>query len=119
MKKLFEQFETELRAMIYEIIVDVLKDHQIQQVMPAAKYLNTNDAAAFLSKSPNALRLMIFQKKIASIKKGSKHYFLESDLVKWLESGRQKTDVEIAKDCEDILVIRKRKAKEYDSRTGS
>lgn len=70
-------------------------------------YLSTKQAAEFLSKTPNAIRVMVCKNQIKSIKKGNSLYFLEIDLIEYLESGRRKTPAELAQNCEDALVIKK------------
>ncbi|WP_162143047.1 helix-turn-helix domain-containing protein [Pedobacter glucosidilyticus] len=52
------------------------------------KYLSVVEAARFLDKTPNALRVMVCKNQIKHIKKGGKLYFLQSDIEEYMESGR-------------------------------
>jgi len=58
-------------------------------------YLNTNEAASFIRKSPQALRQIVFNRKIKSIKRGNNLLFLKSDLIDWMEEGRKVDSNEI------------------------
>lgn len=51
-------------------------------------YLTPNEAGEFLNRSVNAIRVMVCKKQIPYIKKGGKLYFLKSELIDYLESGR-------------------------------
>jgi hypothetical protein len=73
-----------------------------------SNYLNTIEAAAFIRKSPEALRQIVYNGKIKSIKRGNNLLFLQSDLIDWLESGRKKTLHNLTENSEDILISRKR-----------
>lgn len=53
----------------------------------AEAYLKIDQAAAFLSTTPNALRVMVCKSQIAYIKKHGRLFFRQSDLIKWLEAG--------------------------------
>ncbi|MFN0291213.1 helix-turn-helix domain-containing protein [Pedobacter helvus] len=68
-------------------------------------YLKIDKAAEFLSMTKNALNLLVFKKKIPYLKKLGKIYFLKSELVNWLESGREHNE-EIHP--EDFLVSNKK-----------
>ena len=52
-------------------------------------YLNTIEAAEFIRKSPQALRQIVYNGKIKSLKRGNNLLFLKSDLIEWLEKGRK------------------------------
>lgn len=101
----------DLRDLISEAVIIALNKQQPSQNTKAIhNYLNTVEAAAFLSKSPNALRVMLCKKQIKGIKKSGTNYFLESDLVDWMESGRRKTLSELKENCEDALIQKKKGA---------
>lgn len=55
----------------------------------AANYLNTIEAAEMIKKTPNALRQIVHRREIPTIKRGNSLYFLESDLIEWMEKGRR------------------------------
>jgi hypothetical protein len=75
-----------------------------QTKSPQSSYLNTIEAAAFIRKSPEALRQIVYNSKIKCIKRGNNLLFLEADLIEWLELGRRKTIIELSKDAEDLLI---------------
>ncbi|MBB2146914.1 helix-turn-helix domain-containing protein [Pedobacter sp. LMG 31464] len=68
-----------------------------------SNYFNTLEAAAFIRKSPEALRQIVYHGKIKSIKRGNNLLFLESELVEWLESGRKQTSSELNNNAEALL----------------
>ena len=99
----------DLRDLISEAVANALNNqHQSVGTKSIHNYLNTVEAAAFLSKTPNALRVMLCKNQIKSIKKSGTNYFLESDLIEWMESGRQKTLSELKENCEDALIQKKK-----------
>jgi hypothetical protein len=74
---------------------------------PDTTYLKIDKAADFLSTTANALRMMVHKDQIPFIKKQGKVYFLRSDLVTWLESGRNNSE-EV--NAEDILLGNKKRS---------
>ncbi|OAQ42108.1 hypothetical protein A5893_03055 [Pedobacter psychrophilus] len=66
---------------------------QIPAVKTASlpKYVNINEGAKIVSKSPNALRVQISLGNLKSIKKGSRHYFEREYLENWI-SGKLDND---------------------------
>jgi hypothetical protein len=59
---------------------------QIPAVKTASlpKYVEINEAAKIVSKTPNALRVQISLGNLKSIKKGSRHYFEREYLEDWI-----------------------------------
>lgn len=72
-----------------------------------SNYLNTLEAAAFIKKSPEALRQIVYHGKIKSIKRGNNLLFLENDLIDWLEDGRKKTNSELQSNPEKLLTLKR------------
>lgn len=70
------------------------------------KYLTSKEAGKFLGKTANAMRILVHREEIQSYKKGERLYFLESDLMDWIESGRRLTSSEIIKGCEEDLMMK-------------
>lgn len=70
------------------------------------KPLNKDEAAAFLGISPKTIYQLTSSRTIKHMSKGNKLYFLKSDLLEYLESGRVKTKEQLT-DL-DSPVIRKR-----------
>ena len=60
-------------------------------------YKNTKEAADFIKKTPNAIRILAFQKKIPCIKRGRGLYFKTDDLIKWMEEGRRGKTINVLK----------------------
>ncbi len=99
-----------LLEMMKPLIMNAVNDAMSNQKPVAMKsinnYLRCKEASIFISKSPNALRCMVCKGQIKSMKKGGSLYFLESDLIDYLESGRKKP---IIANCDDVLVVKKNK----------
>lgn len=79
--------------------------------LKAINYKDTKETARFLNTTENAIRVMVCKNKLKSLKKGNRLFFLESDLIEYIESGRRKTPAELAENCEDILVVKKKGVK--------
>lgn len=85
-----EGFETELKAYVHQAVHEALQEIERGINRPqllTGKYLNTIEAAKFLSKTPNAVRQIVFKEQIKYIRKGNRLHFRESDLIEYLESG--------------------------------
>jgi hypothetical protein len=95
----FEIFDKRLENI--EMLLLNLKHHE-------PTYLPVNPASDLLACSPNALRVKVCKGQIPYIKKGGKLFFLESDLIDYLESGR--VDVKKAIEPVDALVANKKRA---------
>lgn len=84
-----------------QLLLSIKKNSPSKQ--PSANYLSTIEAAAFIRKSPEALRQIVYNRKIKSIKRGNNLLFLESDLIDWLESGRKATSDEIVSSSDTLI----------------
>jgi hypothetical protein len=98
----------------YEVLFDkltsieaVLLKKQLVNPLQAEIYLKIDKAADFLSTSPNALRVMASKGQIPHIKKHSKLFFRQSELIEWLESGSVYPDEQ--DDLETSLVATKKR----------
>lgn len=69
----------------------------------SVSYHNVKGAADFLSKTPNAIRVMVCKNQLRASKKNGRLYFLESDLIDYLESGQRKSLKELASDSHNSL----------------
>lgn len=58
-----------------------------EQVSAYREYLTTKQAAAFLGRSPGAVRNLVLRKKIPFRKVSGRLMFLRSELVRWIESS--------------------------------
>lgn len=75
-------------------------------IITTVSYLKIDKAAAFLSTTPNALRVLAAKEQIPHIKKQGKLYFLYSELIEWMESGRVQPIGEVPE--ESLLQNKKR-----------
>lgn len=88
---------TELRALLLETMYEALRQHKQQEVEQSSQYLTCKQAAAFLGKTPNAIRQMVSKEQIKYIKKDTLLYFRNEDLISYLESGNIKDEGNIIK----------------------
>lgn len=72
----------------------------------APTYWRVDKAAEYLSVTEGALRVMVTRGQVPHIKRLGKLYFLQSDLVAWLEDGRVETS---CTSPEDILISKNKK----------
>ncbi|HEY1025311.1 MAG TPA: helix-turn-helix domain-containing protein [Sphingobacteriaceae bacterium] len=85
--------------------VEALKDQVakltlIVQNLPSGNidpYKDTSEAAAYIKKTPNAVRILVHNNAIPCIKRGKKLYFHIDDLNKWMEDGRRGKKVRVLK----------------------
>ena len=67
------------------------------------------EAADLLSLSKNTIYGLVQRHKIPVCKKGKRLYFSKTDLLAWIEKGRQPTTTEIENSAIDYLTSSKRK----------
>lgn len=84
-----------------QFILNIQKN--LSSTPTSANYLNTIEAAAFIRKSPEALRQIVYNRKIKSLKRGNNLLFLKSDLIDWLESGRKPAYNDIISSADNLL----------------
>lgn len=88
--------ETLIQAITKEVTEKVLAGLSgALQPKPADRYLNLNEAAAFLNLKPSSIYNKIASRELPHIKRGNRLYFLESDLREYLNGGRQMTAAEV------------------------
>jgi excisionase family DNA binding protein len=92
----------ELQMLITSCVNNCLKYYEPQH-QEKPRYITTHEAAEYLGKTSNALRVMVHKNQIKSIKKGNSLYFLESDLIDYLESGRRSETLH--DNCEAVLTL--------------
>ncbi len=71
--------------------------------------LNLDEAADLLDLSKNTIYQKTSKNRIPFFKRGRKLYFKRSELLKWIEAGKQKTVEEVLADTDDYLMNRKKK----------
>lgn len=79
----FEIIEQRLRRIEY--FLQQIHAASLQHNQTGDVYLKIDKAAAFLSKTPNALRVMVSKNQVPYIKKQGRLFFRQKDLVEWLE----------------------------------
>ena len=88
--------ETLIQAVAKEVTERVLTGLSgVLKPKPADRYLNLNEAAAFLNLKPSSIYNKIASRELPHIKRGNRLYFLESDLREYLNGGRQMTAAEV------------------------
>ena len=88
--------ETLIQAVAKEVTERVLTGLSgVLKPKPADRYLNLNEAAAFLNLKPSSIYNKIASRELPHIKRGNRLYFLESDLCEYLNGGRQMTAAEV------------------------
>lgn len=80
----FEVIEQRLRSI--ENFLQQIHAASLQHTQARDVYLKIDQAAAFLSKTPNALRVMVSKNQVPYIKKHGRLFFRQNDLVDWLEA---------------------------------
>ena len=86
----------------------LLQDRNYHPPPEVERPLMIEEAAKFLSLSVPTVRSRI-KKGLPVMKKGNRCYFFKSELAKYIESGRKKTDSEIDAETDLILATQKRK----------
>jgi len=96
MEKLTFNDIPEALAMILEKLDTLERAISTMALDSGKEYLSTTEAAEFIDKTPNALRLMVFNGQIASHKRenGKKLYFRKQDLIEWMASGKRMSEKE-------------------------
>ena len=87
--------KSDLEAIVHNSVLKALQKQGERQEESKDKFLSLQQAAAYLQLAPQTLYGFTSKNKIPFIKKGKKLYFKNSDLDKWLETGRKKSRSEI------------------------
>ncbi|MEZ4885231.1 MAG: helix-turn-helix domain-containing protein [Chitinophagales bacterium] len=100
----------QLEELILKSIKTALLQHKPLETAISIKHiLNANEAARFLQISKHTLYRMTSNNEVPFFKRGKKLYFKRSELLKWIEAGKQKTVEEVLADTDDYLMNRKKK----------
>lgn len=97
-----------MKPLIANAINEAMSNQKPVAIKSINNYLRCKEAAAFISKTPNALRVMVSKGQIKNMKKGGALYFLETDLIEYLESGR-KVIKSLVTNCDDVLVVKNKR----------
>jgi excisionase family DNA binding protein len=93
--------KSDLETIIQNAILKGLQLKSNQHQETNEKFLSLEQAAQFLQLAKQTLYGFTSKRKIPFIKKGKKLYFKETDLEKWLETGRKKSREEIEKELDE------------------
>ena len=93
--------KADLESIIHNSILKALQGKSTQAQEAIEKFLSLEQAANYLQLAKQTLYGFTSKRKIPFIKKGKKLYFKESDLKKWLETGRKKSKEEIERELEE------------------
>lgn len=85
----------QLRACIKETVQEALTEHGADACSPREEILSIKEAAALLKLSVKTVYLKIQGREIPHYKKSNRLYFLHTELIEWIKTGRQKTKEEI------------------------
>lgn len=102
----------DLETLMINCFTACLKQHVKAYQQPTAhspqkELFTVPQAATFLSLSIPTIYGLIHKGEIPNMKQGKRCYFLKSDLMKYLEQGRRKSNAEIKKEAD--LVFKKLK----------
>ncbi|WP_348811088.1 helix-turn-helix domain-containing protein [Flavobacterium maritimum] len=104
--------ETNQIYMITEAGIKVLTDQITENILKAINPSKTSDEDAFLSidetaKIINLSKATIYglthQKEIPFHKRGKRLYFLKSEILQWIKSGKRESKSELEKRAEEYL----------------
>lgn len=73
------------------------------------RLMTVKDAAEYLSITSSAIYKLTHTNKIPFNKKGKRVYFLKSDILEWVKSGKIKTSDEIAVEAEKYILTHRNK----------
>lgn len=95
----------DLETLMINCFTACLKQHVKAEKQPTSEQqqnelLNVQQTATFLSLSVPTIYGLIHKGELPNMKQGKRCYFLKSDLMKYLEQGRRKSNAEIKKDAD-------------------
>ena len=104
----------ELQGIIRQTVEELLNEKLPKQAEEKPKhpldgYLNAQETAEFLRLSITTIYTMTSRRQIPFFKKGKKLYFRHEDLVRWMETGRNKDQAQIKEQAMDYVQFNKRK----------
>ena len=93
----------ELEEMISLAVKRAIAGHKPETREEREIYFDIEEASAFLKLAKQTLYQLSSNRKIPTIKRGKKLYFLKTELTQWLKSGRRKTLTEIQEETRNYL----------------
>lgn len=107
MEKLIITNAQELDSLIQSSVQKALAGFQPGKANEDPAFLNLNEASEFLNLANQTVYGLTSKREIPFFKRGKKLYFRESDLVAWLEKGRNRSQDEIAEEKQNFIQNRK------------
>lgn len=107
MEKVIVTNAQELESLIQSSVQKALAGFNPGKSNEEPSFLNLNEASVFLNLANQTIYGLTSKREIPFFKRGKKLYFRESDLVAWLEKGRNRSQDEIALEGQGIIQKRK------------
>lgn len=105
-KLTFEQLPTAINQLFnkLETIEELLQQqHPVTATPPKDELLNVQQTAEFLNLKVPTIYSKVSRSELPVMKKGNRLYFSQKELSNYLQSGRRKTNAEIAADAAAYL----------------
>lgn len=107
---IIESFITPIiQKAVNQAVKKAIQQNQVLSHKPKNEILDINGAVEITGNSKNTIYQLTSKKLIPHFKRGRKLYFKRSELLKWIEAGKQKTVDEMLSDTDDYLLNRKMK----------
>lgn len=93
----------ELKKIIAESVNTCFKNQTAAASPPSDKILTAGQASKFLSLSRDRVYRLTQKKAIPHMKRGTRTFFSEQELIAWLKEGRQKTIKELHSEADSSI----------------
>ncbi len=108
----FEDLALMIDSSVKNAFKNNLPFQNIQSPLPESdRPLTVKETAIFLDLAVPTIYGLIHKKQIPNLKRGGRLYFIKSDLLKWLNEGKQKTTTEIEFEANEFINARKKSGK--------
>ena len=99
----FEAIETRLNT-IESLLLDIKHSSPIEALTePKDELLTVQEAAKFLKLTVPTIYSKVSRNELPVMKKGKRLYFSQKELLEYLQTGRKKTNTEIAAEADAYL----------------
>jgi len=71
--------------------------------------LTIMEAGKLICLSKNTIYKMVQKRLLPYCKRGKKLYFLKEELLKWIKEGKQKTEVELTTEAEEVFISKNKR----------
>ena len=111
MELTFEQLPKAVASILESVMrIENLLQQKKESVIESDRFLTVKEAAEFLDVSVSTIYKLTCKMEIPCDKKCKHLYFMKSDLVEWIKTGRRKTIYEIKAEA-DNFILRTRKGR--------